>query len=272
MKCQACDKMYSSAYNLGKHHKRQPLCLEWIRLQPGIKDFIDDKFQLPLNDLETSELDTKCFVCNTVFSNVGNLNRHLDTHVICSKWSMYKDLEPLQAYNKTTDCASEFVAPKHKLCHIIWNIFLIDKELQTITEIIKENNIQYIIGIFPDEETYGNVFPPGIDHHVMLYHGHTIDIDIKMFDEQCAKIEEHRKNRGNIFVCCNSGYQRSIPFLCYYFVKYHPNEVPSVAKAIDLILPQVDKANYASMRDMYVFSTELLLQTHLEKKWNGIVA
>ena len=98
--CAACKKFYSNIYNLQKHLKRQPLCEEWIKLSPGIKDYVDDKFQLPCTDVELEEQKTKCFICNTVFANVGNLNRHLDTTLICGKWSLYKDLAPLETYIK----------------------------------------------------------------------------------------------------------------------------------------------------------------------------
>ena len=256
--CDACSKSYSSKYNLSKHHKRQPLCVDWIKLQPGIKDYIDDKFQLPIDE-DALDRETKCGICNTIFANVGNLNRHLDTSTICSKWSLYRDLEPLHTYIRKPELEeSLFFAPKHKLCHIIWNLFLIDKELKDIPEIITENNIKYIIGILPDQATYDKTFPPGIDHHIMLYDDHSTNLNITEFDEQCQKIEEYRSQRANIFICCNSGYQRSIPFLCYYLIKYHPEEVPNIAKAIDLILPQVDKQNYATLKEQYVMSTEML--------------
>lgn len=254
--CDACSKSYSSKYNLSKHHKRQPLCVEWIKLQPGIKDYIDDKFQLPLED--SPDKETKCGICNMTFANVGNLNRHLDTSTICSKWSLYRDLEPLQTYIRAPEL-EEFIAPKHKLCHIIWNLFLIDKELKNIPEIIAENNIKYIIGILPDPTIYDRIFPTGIDHHIMSYDDHKTDLNLTEFDILCEKIEEYRSRRENIFICCNSGYQRSIPFLCYYLVKYHPEEVPNISKAIDLILPQVDRENYAKLKEQYVYSTELLL-------------
>ena len=254
--CDACSKSYSSKYNLSKHHKRQPLCVKWLELQPGIKDYIDDKFQLPIQNLD--DIETRCGICNIIFANIGNLNRHLDTSTICSKWSLYKDLEPIQTYIKTP-VLEEFIAPKHSLCHIIWNLFLIDKELKDIPEIIAENNIKYIIGILPDEETYNKTFPPEIDHHIMLYDGHTTKLNVIEFDKQCEKIEEYRAQRANIFICCNNGYQRSIPFLCYYLVKYHPEEVPNIAKAIDMILPQVDRQNYANLKEQYIMSTEMLL-------------
>lgn len=105
--CPSCNKMYSNKYNLKKHFQRQPLCEEWMKLESGVKDYIDDKFQLPCSDLELEEQKTKCFICNTVFANVGNLNKHLDSSMICSKWSMYKDLQPLETYSKSNRITNE---------------------------------------------------------------------------------------------------------------------------------------------------------------------
>jgi hypothetical protein len=43
----------------------------------------------------------------------------------------------------------------------------------------------------------------------------------------------------NVLVFCNNGYQRSIPFLVYYLTNYHSDEVPSIEKAVELILSQL---------------------------------
>ena len=254
--CAACNKWYSSIYNLQKHYKRQPLCSEWIELNPGIKDYVDDKFQLPCSDSDAKDLERKCFICNTKFSNVGNLNRHLDSSLICSKWSMYKELKPLETYISRHE---EFVAPAYSLCHIIWNLFVIDKEfaaLPNFPEILAENNVKYIVAILPDVDAYKIAID--VDHHVLLYRDHEATLDVIEFDKQCHKIEEYRKERGNIFIYCNSGYQRSIPFLCYYLLHFHPNEAPSIEKAIDLILPQVDRENYAKTRGSYIENMKVL--------------
>lgn len=258
--CDACHKSYSSPYNLKKHLTRQPLCRKWSELNPGIKNFIDDKFQLPCDD--PKELETKCFICNTVFANVGNLNRHLDTSMICSKWSMYKELKPLETImSRNYACVNEdFVAPAYSLCHIIWNIYIIDKEWAAspvFPEIVRENNIKYIVAILPDEASY-KLAHLDIDHSILIYKDHTATLDEASFECECRKIEMYRKERGNIFIYCNNGYQRSIPFLCYYLMKFHLDEVPSVERAIDLILPQVDRSNYAKMRDSYIENMKVL--------------
>ena len=288
--CDACNKSYSSIYNLKKHFSRQPLCERWMKLNPVLKDYVDDKFALPMTDQNIKEIDTKCFICDTVFANIGNLNRHLDSSLICSKWSMYKDLEPLQTYidknvkyaefsdkyvpyvskyeafgDNSKELQSDyetFIAPAYKLCHIIWNVFLIDKEIaksDKFGDIINENKIEYMIAILPKGDKVDTELP----YHIMEYSGHDMELNITEFDEQCKKIEEYRADRKNIFVFCNNGYQRSIPFLCYYLTIHHANEVPTIERAIDIILPQADKDNYATLRDKYIESMNLLFSENI---------
>lgn len=264
LQCEACNKFYSSVYNLRKHLKRQPLCEEWIKLNPSLKNYVDDKFQLPCTDIEKEEQKTKCFICNTDFANIGNLNKHLDNSIICSKWSLYKDLVPLETYIKSNSVNEDFIAPKYSLCHIIWNLFIIDKmyaALPNIDNILQENNVKYIIAILPDVKDY-KLDHLNIDHSIMLYNDHNTQLDINEFDIQCKKIEDIRsqENKPNIFIYCNNGYQRSIPFLCYYLLKYHPSEAPNIDKAIDLILPQIDRGNYNKTRDNYIESVKSLLE------------
>lgn len=260
LSCEACQKVYSTPYNLKKHWKRQPLCEQWINLQPGLKDFIDHK--LGLENKDHTETNTTCMACKTSFANVGNLNRHLATSLICSKWDLYNDLEPIHGY--IGKLYSEFDAPKYSLCHIIWNVFLIDKEFAKnpeMIEILKENNAKYVIAILPQDEgseNYDWLQNLGVDHTVMKYKGHNMEIDANEFDVQCNLIEQYRHKRENVFVFCNNGYQRSIPFLTYYLCKHHADEVPSIDQAIDIILPQVDKSNYSHLRDKYVESMQML--------------
>lgn len=261
-RCEACGKTYSTPYTLHKHHKRQPLCDKWIKLEAGIKDFVNHKIEVQSTVSQQQEANTTCLACKTVFSNIGNLNRHLSTSTICSKWDLYNDLEPITSY--IGKCYHEFDAPLYHLCHIIWNVFLIDKEMamsENIKEIIQENKVKYIIAILPREEEYkSNIWIQNIcdSYKVMYYDGHEPTLDIDQFKEQCMEIEEYRQKRENVFVFCNNGYQRSIPFLTYYLYKYHNDEVPSIEKAIDIILPQVDKTQYGNLRDKYIESMTIL--------------
>lgn len=74
----------------------------------------------------------------------------------------------------------------------------------------------------------------------------------------CRNIEHHRSKRENVFIFCNSGYQRSIPFLVYFFTRFHPEEAPTIERALDLILPQVARDEFASIRSTYVESITTL--------------
>ena len=121
---------------------------------------------------------------------------------------------------------------------------------------LRRNNVVRAFAILPDEKEEagggcGTISLP-VPHEVLRYRGHEPTLDTEMFDKAIEAIEEHRRLRENVVVLCNSGYQRSLPFLCYYLVRHHTEEVPDVGRAIDIILPQVYKTGYASLRDRYV--------------------
>lgn len=262
--CDACNKIYSTPQNLKKHWKRQPMCERWVGMNDnGLKEFVDHKIKVLQEGLDAkAETNTTCMACMTSFANVGNLNRHLATSVVCSKWDLYNGLEPITGF--MGKFYSEFDAPAYSLNHIIWNVFLVDKEFakrDDAKEIMNENNCKYIIAILPEEEgeVPGWLGGLGIECGVMGYDGHNMNVDKDAFDEQCRKIEEYRGRRENVFVFCNNGYQRSIPFLVHYLCHHHADEVPNVERAIDIILPQVDKANYSSLRDKYINNSRLIL-------------
>ena len=246
--CKACEKTYTSKQNLQLHHKRQPMCIKWLDtsiFEGNLINSIDKLFK------EKKKIkNTSCDYCSKIFSTKSNLNAHMKSNIICKKWETYDTFKPVY---------ESFIAPKYKLCHIIWNIFLIDKEFKLTQEIIDENNIGYILAILPDKQTYYDKIDIDVEHNILEYEGHTIEnIDTEVYDSECKKIEKYRKERKNIFVFCNSGYQRSIPFLIHYLTKHHGNEVPTIEKAMDIILPQVDKENYATIRNKYITNMELL--------------
>jgi hypothetical protein len=292
-RCDACCKVFSCKYTLQRHWQRQPLCERWIGLQPGIKDYVDDKFALPMTDLELQQLDTKCFVCGTTFANVGNLNRHLDTSVVCGKWALYRDLKPLETHlfarhrllnassasdgsaELESSCKScESVPPPDAdaglLHHIIWNVYLSDRVTAShanFWKVLQQNNIRHVFAILPADDVQDQeqaaLFDAmqGVSYEVLRYQGHDPHVDLPSFDCAIEKMEEHRRNRQNVMVFCNKGYQRSLPFLCYYLVHHHADEVPDVTRAIDIILPQVDKAGYASVRERYIDTIGALLES-----------
>ena len=264
--CKACQKVYSTPYNLNKHWKRQPMCKSWISLEPGLKDFVDHKIELQADcQQDNQEPNTTCMTCNTVFANVGNLNRHLLNSVICNKWDVYNELEPIQGY--LGRAYSEFDAPEHYLHHIMRNVYLIDKEFTTrrdLKQILEENNVKYAVSILPHELGRNAYFE--CDYQNMPYVGHDMNIDIEQFDKQCENIEEYRARGENVVVYCNNGYQRSVAFLTYYLVKHHNDRVTSIENAIDIILPIVDAHNYShirSYRSFYLDRMNALFAGHM---------
>lgn len=248
--CKACGRSYSTKQNLNQHFSRQPLCEIWMNesiFNSKLVEYVD-------KHIDEEKIHMKeCKYCNKKFASKSNLNKHMNTNVICKKWEKYMELKPLYEH---------FEPPKYKLCHIIWNVFLIDKEFEVTQEIIDENKIGYILALLPDKKIYDEKIKINVAHNIIEYQGHNMDnMDFELFDKECQKIEEYRKERKNIFVFCNNGYQRSIPFLCHYLVNHHNDEVPTIEKAIDIILPQVDKENYSKLRDKYIENMNKLFKS-----------
>ncbi len=249
--CKSCNKQFSNKGNLNRHIETNTVCDKWIRYNQLVK------------------------IKNTLFKNYKPFNKQISEEPIKEiKFKRFKyswDNKP-EGYDNVKDFEDKisnynnfvkFESPKYQLCHIIWNIFVIDKEFPLTQEIIDENNVGYILAMLPDKKIYYEKFSDikNVDHYIMEYEGNDMNVDIPLFDKQCKIIEEYRKERKNIFVFCNNGYQRSIPFLCHYLTKHHNDEVPTIEKAIDIILPQVDKKNYAKMRDKYIENMKKLFES-----------
>jgi hypothetical protein len=146
-------------------------------------------------------------------------------------------------------------------------VFVIDKEFvhrDDFDAILKENRVSCIVAILPEDASYDELVGQraGVEARVLRYSGHDLDSggpSAAEYAVECESIEAHRRRRGNVFVFCNNGYQRSIPFLAYYLTRFHGDEVPTVERAIDLMLPQLDKANYARLRGDAVRDCERVL-------------
>lgn len=142
--------------------------------------------------------------------------------------------------------------------HIIWNVFLLEKsdvEGDDFSTMITDEHIGHVIGIIKAdfvEDFRRKCNDVNVSHTTLVYKGNTTDIDWDQYDGMCELIEDKRAARSNVAVFCSSGYQRSLPLLCYYMMKTHASEVPTVDRAIDIILPQVDKHSYATSRAEYV--------------------
>ena len=142
--------------------------------------------------------------------------------------------------------------------HIIWNILLADKQFPLTPESLQENKVGHIIAILPSRDEFHKLGGKELSATVIEYGDkHEPSIDRTSFEEIGKFIDDLARNaknesERNVLIFCNNGYQRSIPFLVYYLTKFHPDECTSISKAIDLIIPQVDKINYLSLREKII--------------------
>ncbi len=155
--------------------------------------------------------------------------------------------------------------PPSKVYHIIWNILLADKQFPLTLQTLHENKIGHIVAILPSRDEFEKLAGKGIHATVIEYgdkHEPLIDPvqyeDVGNFIDNLARNSKDESER-NVLIFCNNGHQRSIPFLVYYLTKFHSDECPTISKAIDLILPQVDKLDYLSLREKTIENVTKIL-------------
>jgi hypothetical protein len=155
--------------------------------------------------------------------------------------------------------------PPSSTHHIIWNLILADKELKLTQEVIDAENICHIVAILPHKNEF-LLLNDGIKElsYTVLEYGDTHDtvIDKNAFQLCGEFIDKLAKKEGrrNVLIFCNNGYQRSIPFLVYYLTTFHSDEVPTIEKALTIILSEVDRPNYMNILASTIDSvTKLLL-------------
>ena len=163
-----------------------------------------------------------------------------------SKHSTFEPMPPTQTY------------------HIIWNLLLADKQMKLTQEVLDNEKICHIVAFLPHESNFLklNEEIPSFPYTVLEYGDtHNTNIDKEQF-HKCGEFIDSmakREGRRNVLVFCNNGYQRSIPFLVYYLTTFHSNEVPTIEKALGIILSQVDKNNYTEILPKFVESVTQLL-------------
>lgn len=277
--CLACNKEYKTSKNLNEHYENNKLCKKWIDILNQKRETFDKKLILNIQSIHTRVNpvitdECMCVSCHKSFSNVGNLNKHINKSIICQKWKDYHTVQKREEYSlekdnlETDNRTFKFEPLKFvDMHHIIWNVFITDKQTKLISTDITENKINHIIAIFPqktiddiDNISLFNILKDKkITYDIMKYNYNDENyVNIDEFEKMCKKIETYRKDRSNILLLCNNGYQRSIPFLCYYLVKYHKDEVSDIAAALDIILPQLDRENYLKTKEEFVESLKSL--------------
>ncbi len=155
--------------------------------------------------------------------------------------------------------------PPSTVHHIIWNLLVTDKLTTLTPELIEENKVKHIIAILPSKDDFLNLNQqiPDMTYDVMDYGDkHDVGYNKELYDQYARKIDEIAKTTGtrNVLVFCNNGYQRSVPFLVYYLTNYHKDEVPTIEKAVELILSQLDRENYSTLKDQTVSNMKNILK------------
>jgi len=154
--------------------------------------------------------------------------------------------------------------PPTQTYHIIWNVLLADKQMKLTQQVLDDEKICHIVAILPHESDFLklNEEIPTFPYTVLEYgDSHDTNIDKKKFQE-CGEFIDSlakREGRRNVLIFCNNGYQRSIPFLVYYLTTFHPEEMPTIEKALSTILSQLDRENYSEILPKMVEQVTKLL-------------
>jgi hypothetical protein len=169
--------------------------------------------------------------------------------------------------------------PPSQTHHIIWNVLLADKQMELTEKTLEDDNICHIIAILPQESDFLelNTSIKNFPYTVLEYgKNHDTTIDKTKFAKCGSFVKDvatsdgwgfapvdsvaRTQGRRNILIFCNNGYQRSIPFLVYYLTTFHKDEIPTMEKALTIILSQTDKLNYNKVLQPMVENVSKLLQ------------
>lgn len=131
---------------------------------------------------------------------------------------------------------------------IIWNLYLTDKLTKLRQNDLKEANIQHIIAILPSKADFEALATDigDISYTVLEYGGeHTPSVNLDEFLRLGTLIDNYARGltysetKRNVLVFCNNGYQRSLPFLCYYMTQFHKTECPTISDALKLLCASI---------------------------------
>ncbi len=102
IQCDACHKMFTTKSSLKRHHERNAICKKWISMEiarpinynmhnMSIVDFIEN-IKNKITVKKRKDEIIQCNQCYASFSNIGNLNKHYKTSVVCNNMA-YVDFE-----------------------------------------------------------------------------------------------------------------------------------------------------------------------------------
>jgi len=93
IKCKACKKTFTAEGSLRRHHRRFPVCVDFMALPESADNVkIDRGLHYILDELLSKSVSLngvkECRWCKTTFTNIGNLHKHLNTSKVCNKMSI----------------------------------------------------------------------------------------------------------------------------------------------------------------------------------------
>lgn len=298
-KCLACEKTYN--IDINEHYNRNPTCENWVNMLNG-KDYYAKSIQKLLKSSKDIYSNT-CDICSKSYKSRNSFLKHCREHPECKKTKWYNEIKkgahcesdhdgvrwmdfeesmhnnnnehPINfSYSNKAEkqfslCEKINKTQSVKLHNIIWNIYLTDKSyINDLKDGININNIKYLICILPNktsisinreivDEMNGN-----IDY---LYYGnnHSSIISNKTLYQFNKCYDKLQKNKQNTLILCNAGYQRSIPFICYYLLNRYSDEIPCLEKAVELCLTKINKQNVNIMKDLTVSTLRKLMDEEL---------
>jgi hypothetical protein len=177
--CQGCNKFYIDDIGVLQHHKRSPLCKEWTALL----DSDESDHANTIQGMYHSDKRLQCLSCKTVYSTMGNLNKHLRNSTVCQKLDTYhvssgedRIFTPgndgkqqygvdgvegapwaggtmLPSESTSTLGMGGYKCPAKGIPINQGNIVLIDKtQIDNLPKIARENQFGLIIGMLPNKE------------------------------------------------------------------------------------------------------------------------
>ena len=129
---------------------------------------------------------------------------------------------------------------KQLFYQVFEGIYLTDKAAPFTYADLQKEKIGHILAILPNNDELTSLFEKfGVIPYTVFYYGddHTPNISQEDFNKFANTIEglARQSEHTNLLVFCNNGYQRSLPFLVYYYLRMNPSHCDGIQEAIDWI-------------------------------------
>jgi hypothetical protein len=242
--CASCGKTYASRDSVTQHLERMPLCkVRAIYSYPKVQQDSGDELGTRAG---AAPADTTCQTCFISFGTTAELDAHLESCPACDAWDLYQpveDFRPHPAYfPRGLDLrpSAKPAGKPEKFPFIFQRLFVLDKHQGS--HLLSPLERKLVIAIVPSQEAAATPCPE--DTLVLPYDDHTPTIDFAQYDAAAAAINDHLRKplhvAGPVYVYCNSGYQRTVPFLTHYLTRWSfGNEKYTLEEALKNVLKKL---------------------------------